>query len=417
VKHTLRIRSLSKFADALLFTVMFAFVPFTSGQTLQGADNDPDLQRAARLYGEGKMVEAMPLYEKLSADHPADLSIKERWAYAMASYSATLSDPADRKKVRVRARKIALEAQQAGDNSPLLFTILDWIPEDGTEASFSQSHEVDASMKAAEADFVRGDLEKARDGYIRTLLLDPKNYHAALFIGDIYFRQHIYGSAGEWFSRAIEIDSNQETAYRYWGDALTAANKMDEARSKFIEAVIAEPYNRLSFQGLNQWAQRNKVTLNWVRLQDKSQVTQMNDKQINVTLDDSLSREKNDPNSVAWVTYAICRAAWRGTRFKDTFPKETTYRHTMKEEAEALDMIVKVLKEQKDFKKIATKLDPALRDLITIDEAGWIEPFALLNRADNEIALDYVAYRDANREKVRHYLADFVVPKSPAASQ
>jgi len=35
-------------------------------------------------------------------------------------------------------------------------------------------------------------------------------------------------------------------------------------------------------------------------------------------------------------------------------------------------------------------VDPSL---VTIDQAGFIEPFALLNRADNEIAQDYVTYR------------------------
>jgi hypothetical protein len=31
-------------------------------------------------------------------------------------------------------------------------------------------------------------------------------------------------------------------------------------------------------------------------------------------------------------------------------------------------------------------LDPALLQLVKIDQAGFIEPFALLNRADGEIA-------------------------------
>lgn len=38
-------------------------------------------------------------------------------------------------------------------------------------------------MKGAEAEFVRGNYDKAREGYIRALLLDPNNYEAALFTG------------------------------------------------------------------------------------------------------------------------------------------------------------------------------------------------------------------------------------------
>jgi hypothetical protein len=32
-----------------------------------------------------------------------------------------------------------------------------------------------------------------------------------------------------------------ETAYRYWGDAQLSAGKVDEARTKYLEALIADP--------------------------------------------------------------------------------------------------------------------------------------------------------------------------------
>ncbi len=80
-------------------------------------------------------------------------------------------------------------------------------------------------MQQAEADFARGDLDKAREGYMRAYLLDPKQYYAALFMGDAYFKQHQPVFAGEWFSNAIKIDPNIETAYRYWGDALLGAGQ------------------------------------------------------------------------------------------------------------------------------------------------------------------------------------------------
>src|SRR5205807_6320755 len=134
-------------------------------------------------------------------------------------YAATLSDTIERKKARARARTIALQLKEAGDTSNLLQLMLA-LPDDGSEPSFSDRKEVDDAMKGAEADFTRGDLDKAREGYLRALLLDPGNYEAALFIGDVYFKQHTYGSAGEWFARAIQINPNRETAYRYWGDAL-----------------------------------------------------------------------------------------------------------------------------------------------------------------------------------------------------
>jgi hypothetical protein len=55
--------------------------------------------------------------------------------------------------------------------------------------------------------------------------------------------------------------------------------------------------------------------------------------------------------------------------------------------------------------------------LANIQKAGFLEPFVLLNRADDGIAQDYPAYRDANREKVRRYLDEFVVPKTPPQAE
>ncbi len=211
-----------------------------------------------------------------------------------------MTDPAVRTKARQRARRLALETQQAGDKSPLLLTLLEQIPEDGSEAPFSDKKEVDEAMKQAEAEFAQGNYDKAREGYLRALLLDPNNYEAALFIGDAHFKQRVFGSAGEWFANAIKINPDRETAYRYWGDTLAMAGNSSQARVKYIDAIVAEPYTRLSWQGLTQWAQVNKVKLNFVRLQDKSSVTAKDEKNINITLDSNLG--KDDPNSLAWTT-------------------------------------------------------------------------------------------------------------------
>lgn len=374
-------------------------------QRQDSAKDAHERQRVLELYHAGKFLEVMPLLEKLAVDDPSDTVILEAWAYSIAEYSATLSDPEIRKKARARARALALRAQQKGDNSSLLQSILD-IPEDGSEPAYSNRKDVDEAMRAAEADFARGDFEKARQGYLRASILDPGNYEAALFIGDVYFRQHVNGSAGEWFARAIQIDPNRETAYRYWGDALWDMGNSAAAREKYIEAIIAEPYNRNSLVGLNQWAGRTKVQLTWVRLQDKSKV-EAGDKDSTITLDASL----HDTTALAaWMAYSATRLNWQREKFKKEFPNEPKYRRTLREEVEALHLMVTVLSDSKDTKN----LDPMLAALVKIDHAGFIEPFALLNRADNEIAQDYAAYRTANRDKLHRYFDEFVVPKAAA---
>lgn len=376
--------------------------------------DDPAYNQAVDLYKHGKFVDAMPLFERLAADHPSSPEVREGWAWSMFLYAATLTDLEQRKKARARARTIALQAQKLGDDSQILHLMLEQPEDGGADTKFSDRKDVDDAMRAAEADFARGDLDKAREGYLRVVLIDPNNYEAPLFIGDVYFKQQVYGSAGEWFGRAIQIDPNRETAYRYWGDDLVAMGKEDEARGKFIDAIVAEPYNNRSWVGLTNWLKDNKLELQIVRLKDRSAVTVKDEKNINITLDSSLG--KDDPNSAAWTAYGLGRAAWHTENYEKEFPNVTRKRRTLQEEAHALDLMVKVLKERKDYAKTLKDLDPSLQVFIKIHEAGFLEPFVLINRADAEIAQDYDAYRASNRDTIRRYFDEFVVPKTPAAA-
>jgi tetratricopeptide (TPR) repeat protein len=395
-----------------------AFAQASDAQQVQPEEkpqkDDPERQQAIDLFLQGKFVDAMPLFEKLVVDHPADAGLRATWAWCVMANARTFPDPELRKKARVRARKIALEAKKLGDNGQILQVILD-LPEDGSESNFSDRREVDDTMKAAEADFVRGDFDKAREGYERAILLDPKTYEAALFIGDVYFKQHVLGSAGEWFAQAIKIDPNRETAYRYWGDALAALGRDDEARAKYMEAVVADPYNRTASVGLSNWLQHHKLALNTVQLKDGATVTPKEGGGTTITMNISAASlpGKQDPATVAWIVYGGNRSLWQGDKFKKEFPNEPTYRRTLKEETDCLEMMIKVLKEQKDYTKTLKDLDPSLQALIMIQEAGLLEPYVLFGRVDADIAKDYVPYRDAHRENVRRYLDEFLVPKTP----
>ena len=395
----------------VVVAILAVLCSFRSSAQAQGAyTEDPARHEAFQLYDAGKYVEAMPLLEKIVADHPSDLVAKEHLAFSMVGSAATLPDPAERKKVRARARVLAVQLKEAGDNSNLLQIMLA-LPEDGSESSFSDRKNVDDAMKAAEADFGRGDLDKAREGYLHVLALDPGNYEAALFAGDVCFKQHSYGQAGEWFARAIQIDPNRETAYRYWGDALTSSSKNDEARGKFIDAVVAEPYSNKAWMGVRQWVDRNKVKLNILVLKDKS-ATQTDGKNATITLDPNMLNGDSS-GTAAWIVYSGTRLTWQREKFKKEFPNETTYRRSLKEEAEALDAMVGVIPKFTNSEKNAKNTDPSLLALVQLDHAGLLEPFVLFNRADAGIAKDYAAYRVAHRDVLRRYLDEYVVPKTP----
>ncbi len=401
--------------SALLLALASAFVVPAFAQK-QSAD-DPETatlrRQALELYRAGKFVDAMPLLEKLSGKNPQDFVVKEHWAYSVLEYSATLSDPAERKRQRIHARELALEAQKLGDQSDLMQVLLS-IPPDGSEPKFSERHDVDEAMRSAEAGFARGDYDSARAGYQRVLELDPNNYEAALFIGDTYFKQKICDRASEWFQRAITINPGKETAYRYWGDALAMAGKNDEARQKYISAVLAEPYTRAAWVALRTWTDRIGQPFNAIILENKSASKKGSEKVVHL---DEHSLAQQGPEAAAWAAYDKTRQEWKNGKFQREYPNEPNYRHSLKEEAEALDALVAVLAPDAASMKKAEKLDPSLLALVRLDHDGLLEPFVLLNRADPEIAKDYPAYLKAHRDRLYRYVDEIVLPKGGNASR
>ncbi|HEY0323364.1 MAG TPA: tetratricopeptide repeat protein [Pyrinomonadaceae bacterium] len=275
------------------------------------------------------------------------------------------------------------------------------------EVRFSKNEEADALMHKGEAYFAAKQWDKALEAYERALKLDPKIYEAPLFIGDVYFQKREMDKAGEWYAKAIAIDPNRETAYRYWSDAYLRIGKMTEARDKAVEAIVAEPYNRMSYRGLMQWAQVNRVELGHPKIEVPADVSSSKPGEVNITLDPKVLSGKDDGSS-AWLVYSITRASWRTDKFAKTFPKEKAYRHSLAEEAEALRMVVASAKADKKIKK----LEESLANLVKLNDAGLLEAFILLARADDGIAQDYEEYRKGNRDKLRRYLTEVVAGQS-----
>jgi tetratricopeptide (TPR) repeat protein len=399
---------------ALLLALLTA--PLSLAFAQKQSTDDPETaalrKQALDLYRSGKFVEAMPLLEKLSGTNPQDFVVKEHWAYSVLEYSATLKDPAQRRSYRIHARELALEAQKGGDQSDLMQVLLS-IPADGSEPKFSEREDVDNAMRSAEASFARGDYDNARAGYQHVLELDPKNYEAALFIGDSYFNQKIYDRAGEWFERAVAINPDKETAYHYWGDALAAAGRNSAAREKYINAVVAEPYTRASWAALRNWTDRTQQPFNAIILENKSPTKKASDK--GVSLEEHSLKEEG-PEAAGWAAYDATRQAWKDSKFRKEFPNEPKYRRTLKEETEALDAMVTVLAPDAASMKKAEKLDTSLLALVRLDQDGLLEAFVLLNRADREIALDYPAYLKLHRDKLYKYVDEIVLPRDAGKS-
>jgi tetratricopeptide (TPR) repeat protein len=404
-------RFLLVFALVCVATVVFA-------STIAAQAQDPaERQRAIDTYESQNMIAALPLLEKVVVAYPNDPAILSRLGFALYANSIDQKDLAARQKMRDRARAVLMKSQSLGDDSNLTKMALDGLSApDASQVPFSQIQAAEAAIREGEAAFVRGDMDKAIAAYKRALEFDPNLYDAALYAGDAefkkgytstdpQFRNDHFNAAGVWFAKAIAINPNRETAYRYWGDALNAQGKANEACEKFVEAIIAEPYNRSPYVGLQQWAQAHKVPVGHPRIvPPNSTTTQGQTTTLNI---DPRTLNSND-GSNNWLMYDLTRMAWQKGDFFKNYPNEKEYRHSLKEEAAALRMVAEAA--SKDLKSGKVKaLEASLDSLVQLNDAGLLEAFVLFARPDQGIARDYPAYRAANRDKLKKYWLEVAI--------
>lgn len=377
-------------------------------------------QRALDTYQSQNLVAALPLLEKAALGYPNDPIVLSRLGFALYANSADEKDAAKRDQMRKRARDILLKSKSLGDNSNLTQMALDVLSNpDASQIPFSNVKAAEAAIREGEAAFVRGDMDKAIVAYKKAFELDPNLYDAALYAGDAEFkkahqsqdanfRNDHFAAAGGWFAKAIAVNPNRETAYRYWGDALDAQGKTNEARDKFIEAIVASPYERRPYVGLTQWGQRHLVRLGHPRIVPPNS-TSTDGRQTTLNIDPRTLNSNDGSNH--WLMYDLTRIAWQKGDFFRNYPDEKTYRHTLKEEAAALRMVAEF--GAKDIKSGKVKtLEPSLDALVKLNEAGLLEPYILFARADEGIARDYPAYRAANRDKLKRYWLEVAIAKN-----
>ncbi len=421
----MRYQNFSKklFAAALLLTCSYLVPASVCAQS-----EEEIRQKAIALFDASNFVAALPLLEKSALAYPKDPVIASRLGFALYAVGSTANDKELRKRNWERARTILLQSQANGDDSNLTLITLESLSKGDATAvtSFSNTKAAESELRKGEEAFVRGDLVKALGAYKRALELDPKLYEAALYAGDMEFklahassdsgfRKEHFAQAGIWFAKAIEINPNRETAHRYWGDSLDEEGKTDEARDRFIDAIVAEPYSgNRAYVGLSQWAQRHRVSLGHPKVEIPAGVTAKKPGEVNVTLDSSIFKADAD-GSVAWMMYGMVRAGWldrkeggRSEKFAKAYPNETAYRHSIAEEVDAMRMALQSVREQKKDKG-DMKLSPSLVNLMKLDEAGLLEPYIFFARANEGIARDYFSYRKANRAKLKEYWVKFVV--------
>jgi hypothetical protein len=396
--------------------------------SLLAQSRDPDYkakrEQALRLFDQDRRLEALPLLEELAQKNPNDEDVAVTLAASLVTHAATLTDKQAAASERLRAKSLL---EKSGSNNTLaknLLQVLNEMPE-GLATQFSENAVVEQAMLDGEAAFSRRDYDEAIKNYSRALELEPRNYAAMLFTGHTLFRKHDFAKAAEWYEKAIQLDSNIETAYRYYADMLGSRGDMAKARGMLIHAAVAEPYNRMVWRDLMTWAALNDTRINFTFAGVLSDPTPLQPT-------DSKSPGKSEPLfevklfpqrpkdlSDAWRAYQSVRADWKdGGKFKQYFPQEPDYRHSLAEEAEALTAEIRVLEKLKgdiETAELVTE-DQSLLLLLKLQQAGVLEPYVLFRLGDEGIARDYAAYRARNRAKLEEYMDKFVVPPPAPAT-
>jgi tetratricopeptide (TPR) repeat protein len=390
-----------------LLALLCLSVAIASPTQAQTESNAELKQRASELMKENKFTEALPILEKIAAAEPNNGETQFFLAFALLGQAKNTKDDAARKALRARARQAFVKAKSLNYDEPKLDALILSLLEDGSDSpgGFTSNAKANQLMEEGEALFSQGKPDEALKKYQEALELDQKLYHAALFSGDIYLQKEDYATAETWYQKAIAIDPDKETAYRYSATPLMKQRKTDQARDRYIEAFIVEPYNRFARGGLIQWAQATQTSLAHPDIAIPTNVTfdEKGDAKINLELGALLGGK--DDGSFAWISYGTTRSTWRKEKFAKTFPGEKTYRHSLAEEAEALRSVLSVATADKKDKK----LSPSLTRLKKLDEEGLLESYILLARPDDGIAQDHPSYLKQNRDKLRSYMMQYVV--------
>lgn len=286
---------------------------------------------------------------------------------------------------------------------------------------FSAVPEAEKAMNDGQALHAKNDFAGALPFYQKALQLDPKSYLVAIFVTDIHYRLKELDKAAAAAAVAVAIDPNKELGYRFWGKILEDQQKPMEARDKYIEAYIIDPYNNATNSALIAWSNLNSVKLGHPPMKIPTTVSSEGDKTV-INLDfNAILGPKNDTDgSSAWFIYGLTRASWTATKegsklsesFIKAYPNETVYRHSLAEEVDALDSVLTMLDEttnDKKKKKKIKELEPSLALLKKLHGEGLLEPYILLAKFDNGIKKDHPAYLAANRDKLRQYVVAYLM--------
>lgn len=395
------------------------------------ANFEAERDHANQLFLAGKPLEALPLYEDLCKQDQTVAVFAERHGSGLLAKAGATADPKAKSELTDTGLAEISRAQSLGDNSPYVVAILNAASKTPVGAAANAplgmppltvgyTHVASAKAQAiydqAEQAFAQQNYAAAAPLYVKASQADPQWYMPALNAGDAYFHLKDFKNADVWFGKAVAIDPDRETAYRYWGDELFAKGDRMAAKSKYVAAVIAEPFTGVTWSKLAEWARVTRTPFIIPRVQ-RPEFTTPNGK---LKVDTALETETGDGRS-SWLVYERVRVShgapvagqlsMAGAAGANGAFTPTGYVHTLSEEMDALTaMLADVQKKLAASTVTQEKLDPGIRAMLVLEKMQYLEPFVLLNFHDAGLRHGYPAYRANHRAFLVSYMNQVVAP-------
>jgi tetratricopeptide (TPR) repeat protein len=357
--------------------------------------------KAEALYQSGNRLDALPLYEELARTNPKEPLYAERLAVCLHAQSAGMESSPARSALLDRIVAEAKTAVVLGsqDDAAQVIATFD-LSQMNNEKGETLAK---AIWRSGEPYFGRHDFKEALRRYGTAAELEPKIYEPALFAGDAAQFLGDLPTATHWYKKAIQNEPNQAKAYLRWGDAIARiAHDSDGAKVKYIDAIVANPYDPQGRQGLAKWAEAQGAVLAPPQIKPPSGPVEM------------LTAMGQDPATrTPWATYVVDKFAYEtnakkspiGT-FREDYPGEAKARRSLIEESKALHATA-LEAASKAEKQGKTAND--FRDLIEVDKAGMLECWVLFHWADQNTAQEYPQFSKDHWKLLHDYVDRFEI--------
>ncbi len=248
--------------------------------------------------------------------------------------------------------------------------------------------------------FQSGEMEKARNEYIKALEISPNNSQLMTFIGQTYGIEQNYEKAEEWYKKAIKANYIDYLAHWFLADIYLIKADTKKAVEKITISHILNRNNPRLFEKLTIIYNENGMRYaNW-KFKPLYKMSKNDDNSISL---------EYDPEHSEWMMYMLCKAVWAyEPGYKENMLKNAKEIPRLVEEKECLANLVIGYKNKNMDKKSD---DEALNKLIEAVDNDMLSEFILY-----EILLKEdpsIAYKIGKKsiEKIVDYVLKFRTEK------